>query len=248
LRQAQLGALLKQVSLLLHGGASIILRSVNEEQNTGRAVISFLAGIIKGPSQNCRYFKYKISERQTPGGVNETLTGPQVVKALRAKLRQDSSLLDLPVARVETVICQNNCSNHGACDEATRQCLCEAFWMQDLFAQYAGDGESNCGMFINVFCSRGTWTKIRASVVSDWSILYVVVGATAILLSLSGLAWGAYCALAPSLKSTPPPKRLQRRKASYSLLGSHEEDETSMTKSKCAFLFFSVILKYFTII
>jgi hypothetical protein len=45
LRQAQLGALLKQVSLLLHGGASIILRSVHEEQNTGRAVISFLAGI-----------------------------------------------------------------------------------------------------------------------------------------------------------------------------------------------------------
>jgi hypothetical protein len=69
-------------------------------------------------------------------------------------------------------------------------------------------------------------------VFSDWSILYVVVAATAILLSLSGLAWGAYCALAPSLKSTPPPKRLQRRKASYSLLGSHEEDETSMTKSK----------------
>jgi hypothetical protein len=83
--------------------------------------------------------------------VNETLTGPQVVKALRAKLRQDSSLLDLPVARVETVICQNNCSNHGACDEATRQCLCEAFWMQDLFAQYAGDGESNCGKLIDSF-------------------------------------------------------------------------------------------------
>jgi len=161
LRQAQLGALLKQVSLLLHGGASIILRSVNEEQNTGRAVISFLAGIIKGPSQNCRYFKYKISERQTPGGVNETLTGPQVVKALRAKLRQDSSLLDLPVARVETVICQNNCSNHGACDEATRQCLCEAFWMQDLFAQYAGDGESNCGMLINFFALEARGLKLE---------------------------------------------------------------------------------------
>jgi hypothetical protein len=103
--------------------------------------------------------------------------------------------------------------------------------MQDLFAQYAGDGESNCGKLIDSFTIEACGL-ISASCFSDWSILYVVVAATAILLSLSGLAWGAYCALAPSLKSTPPPKRLQRRKASYSLLGSHEEDETSMTKSK----------------
>ncbi|XP_059481063.1 dyslexia-associated protein KIAA0319-like protein [Neocloeon triangulifer] len=191
LRQAQLESLLKQITLLLHGGASIIVRSVDEEQNTGRATITFLA------------------VRQASSGVNETLGGPQVVKTLRAKLRQDPSLLDLPVAMIETVVCQNNCSNHGTCDEATRQCLCEAFWMQDLFAQYFGDGDSNC----------------------DWSILYVVVAVTAILLGLCGLSWAAFCALAPAFKSTPPPsKRSQRRKASYSLLGSHEEDETSLTK------------------
>lgn len=101
--------------------------------------------------------------------------------------------------------------------------------MQDLFAQYIGDGESNCGKLIEFFALEACGL-ISGFYVSDWSILYVVVAATAILLTLSGLAWGAYCALAPTLKSTPPPKRLQRRKASYSLLGSHEEDETSMTK------------------
>lgn len=140
------------MSLLLHGGASIILRSVNEEQNTGRAVITFLAGKFKPLNKKSpTNFTINYLERQTTGGVNETLGGPQVVRALRLKLRQDSSLLDLPVARVDTVVCQNNCSNHGACDEATRQCLCEAFWMQDLFAQYAGDGESNCGTLIDLF-------------------------------------------------------------------------------------------------
>ncbi|CAB3383148.1 Hypothetical predicted protein [Cloeon dipterum] len=191
LRQLQLDSLLKQITLLLHGGVTVVVRSVDEEQNTGRACITFLA------------------VKETSSGTNETLGGPQVVKTLRAKLRQDPGLLDLPVALIETVVCQNNCSNHGTCDEATRQCLCEAFWMQDLFSQYFGEGESNC----------------------DWSILYVVVGATAILLGLCGFLWIVYCALAPAFKSDPQPtKRSQRRKASYSLLGNVEEDETSMTK------------------
>ena len=39
-------------------------------------------------------------------------------------------------------------SGHGVCDQESRQCYCEAFWMQDLIQKYLGDGESNCGKFI----------------------------------------------------------------------------------------------------
>jgi len=35
---------------------------------------------------------------------------------------------------------------HGVCDQETRQCLCEAFWMQNLIQKYFGNGDSNCGM------------------------------------------------------------------------------------------------------
>lgn len=36
-------------------------------------------------------------------------------------------------------------SGHGVCDQASRQCMCEAFWMQDIFRKHFGDGDSNCG-------------------------------------------------------------------------------------------------------
>lgn len=74
------------------------------------------------------------------------LPGPKVVKLLKRKLQQDSSLLELSVANIQTAICQNNCSGHGTCDQSTRECLCEAFWMQSLMREYFGDGDSNCGM------------------------------------------------------------------------------------------------------
>jgi len=38
------------------------------------------------------------------------------------------------------------CLGHGVCDQETRQCLCEAFWMQNLIQKYFGNGDSNCGM------------------------------------------------------------------------------------------------------
>lgn len=34
---------------------------------------------------------------------------------------------------------------HGVCEQETRQCLCEAFWMQNLIQKYFGNGDSNCG-------------------------------------------------------------------------------------------------------
>lgn len=34
---------------------------------------------------------------------------------------------------------------HGICEEETRVCVCEAFWMHNLYRTLFGDGESNCG-------------------------------------------------------------------------------------------------------
>lgn len=45
-----------------------------------------------------------------------------------------------------SIVCQNKCSGHGVCDQYTKHCVCEAFWMQDVFRYHFGDKESNCGM------------------------------------------------------------------------------------------------------
>lgn len=75
--------------MLLRDKASIVVRSLKAEPHTGKAVLVF-------------YVEKK--------GEKITLPGPEVVKKLKEKLLQDSGLLQLSVANIDTAICQNNCS------------------------------------------------------------------------------------------------------------------------------------------
>lgn len=60
---------------------------------------------------------------------SKPLAANDVVQHLREKLKVDARLLGFSVAKLQTTVCQNNCSGHGVCDEQTRRCICEAFWM-----------------------------------------------------------------------------------------------------------------------
>jgi hypothetical protein len=46
---------------------------------------------------------------------------------------------------VVNVVCGLCQTGHGVCDQVTRHCLCEAFWMQNLIVKHFGSGDSNCG-------------------------------------------------------------------------------------------------------
>ncbi|GFX42295.1 dyslexia-associated protein KIAA0319-like protein [Trichonephila clavipes] len=98
------------------------------------------------------------------------------------KLRTDSSLLDVQVLSVDTVVCQNKCSGHGMCDPYTKHCVCEAFWMQDIFRYNFGDKESNC----------------------DWSILYVIIVSFTIVVTLAGVLWSVACCFSRRILHAPP--------------------------------------------
>lgn len=161
-----------KLGLLLHDAASLVVRSLRADIATGRAVLVFYV--------------------QT---ATSALPGPQVVRTLKEKLAQDSVLLQLSVANIQTAICQNNCSGHGVCEQETRLCLCEAFWMQDPIRKHFGDGDSNC----------------------DWSILYVVIGLFAGVVIVVGCIWGIVCLC--SRACHPRPTKRQR----YSLLDSNDE-------------------------
>ncbi|XP_039275783.1 dyslexia-associated protein KIAA0319-like [Nilaparvata lugens] len=172
LTKAQSDSVIMKLGLLLHDAASLVVRSLRADVATGRAVLVFYV--------------------QTAA---TALAGPHVVKTLKDKLAQDSVLLQLSVANIQTAVCQNNCSGHGVCEQETRLCLCEAFWMQDLFRKYFGDGDSNC----------------------DWSILYVIIGLFTGVLIVVGCIWSVICLC--SRACHPRPTKRQR----YSLIDSNDE-------------------------
>ncbi|CAG9864771.1 unnamed protein product [Phyllotreta striolata] len=148
--QAQYRTLVGKLALLAPDGSRLRVRSLRPGAGAGESTIIF----------------YVEDKDGKPVGAVE------VVRHLRRKLRVDAGLLGVAVRQLRTVVCLNDCSGHGACDEATRRCSCEAFWMQDLWKRFWGDWdeeESDCG----------------------WSVLYVVVGAACGVSAAVGAAWGA---------------------------------------------------------
>lgn len=147
LTQAQYDLMTGKLALLVRDGLKLQVRSVRPSKESGNALITFYVDDSAGK----------------PAPAND------VVHYLRQKLHVDASLLGFSVEKLQTTICQNNCSGHGVCDELTRKCKCEAFWMQDMFKVYLKYQEdSDC----------------------SWSILYVVLGMVCGVLTFLGILWG----------------------------------------------------------
>uniref|UniRef100_A0AAY5EMS3 PKD/Chitinase domain-containing protein n=1 Tax=Electrophorus electricus TaxID=8005 RepID=A0AAY5EMS3_ELEEL len=100
------------------------------------------------------------------------LSGHSVATRLRNKLRkQKNDFLIFRAWRVDTVICQLNCSSHGECDPFTRRCVCHPFWMENFIRTYLGDAESNC----------------------EWSVLYVTITSFMMVVAIAAVVWGLIC-------------------------------------------------------
>ncbi|XP_076160775.1 dyslexia-associated protein KIAA0319 isoform X2 [Ptiloglossa arizonensis] len=181
---SQKNSLVLKLQMLLRDEASIIVRNLRVEPHTGRAVLVF-------------YVEKK--------GGKMTIPGPDVVKRLKEKLRQDSGLLQLSVANIDTAVCQNSCSGHGVCDQETRLCMCEAFWMQNLIQKYFGNGDSNC----------------------DWSILYVIIALLSLVVCWVGLIWGLVCLCQRICTGKRRSLRNKKKPLRYSLLQPEPEDDSS---------------------
>ncbi|CAG9767299.1 unnamed protein product [Ceutorhynchus assimilis] len=146
LTEAQFDNMKAKLALLVKEGSKLVVRNVKPEAGTGRVKLTF----------------YIEDSNSQPVGANE------VVKHLRQKLLVDASLLSFSVAKLQTAICQNNCSGHGVCSEVTRECECEVFWMHDMFKVYLKSADdSDC----------------------SWSVLYVVLGLICSVLTFFGFTW-----------------------------------------------------------
>ncbi|XP_057326947.1 dyslexia-associated protein KIAA0319-like protein [Microplitis mediator] len=181
LTESQKNSLVVKLQMLLRDEASIVVRDLKPEPHTGRA---------------CLIFYVERKDKKV------SMTGREVVDRLKEKFKQDSGLLQLSVTSIDTVICQNNCSGHGVCDEESRQCLCEAFWMQNLLQKYFGNGESNC----------------------EWSILYVIIALLSLVVFWIGFIWSIIC-LCQRICGGKSRTRFKKKSTRYSLLQPHLADD-----------------------
>uniref|UniRef100_A0A672MYR6 KIAA0319 like n=1 Tax=Sinocyclocheilus grahami TaxID=75366 RepID=A0A672MYR6_SINGR len=125
------------------------------------------------------------------------LAGHSVAMELRNKLRkQKNDFLIFRARRVDTVICQLNCSSHGECDSFTRRCVCHPFWMENLFSTYFWDAESNC----------------------EWSVLYVTIASFMIVVAIATVIWVIVCCCRSRRKSKV------RRKSRYKMLEGDDQE------------------------
>lgn len=139
------------------------------------------------------------------------MNGLDVQKILKEKFWKDYSILGSSISEIRTVLCQNDCSGHGVCDSESRACICDTFWMPDIFF-YWGVTEANC----------------------DWSILYVIVFIFFVFLVISGVCWGLTYTCR-NRKTKPSGTKISRptrpkRPQKYALLHTNDNDEMPSCK------------------
>lgn len=132
----QENAVLKKLEILLSPNIDEIIRLTN---------------IRLHPVFGSNFLLLRFTVRVVVNEKEVSLSATEVVKRLRIRLRNDKSLSE--ILSVRTAICQNDCSNHGECQEQDKTCKCDLFWMQNPLRIYLGDGLENC----------------------DFSVLYVLI-------------------------------------------------------------------------
>lgn len=125
LSQSELELILQKISLFLGDHKQVNVRSF---QPVAKAAESST-------------LRFCVEDTQT----REVLSGVQVEREFKKNLVRDAEIFGVEIKDIRTVVCQNNCSGRGRCDEETRNCICNTFWATDLFAQWQMGGESNCG-------------------------------------------------------------------------------------------------------
>ncbi|XP_029369401.1 dyslexia-associated protein KIAA0319-like protein isoform X2 [Echeneis naucrates] len=135
------------------------------------------------------------------------LSGHSVAFSLRNKLRkQKNDFLIFKARRVDTVICQLNCSSHGECDSFTRRCVCHPFWMENFIRAQLGDAESNC----------------------EWSVLYVTIASFMIVVAIATVVWGMVCCC------NRRKNKVRRSKSRYKILEADEQDSLELQPQRAA--------------
>lgn len=161
------------------------------------------------------------------------MSGLAVEQLLFDRFWKDRNILGTLVSDVRTSRCQNPCSGHGACNFATRACICDAFWMPDIF-WFWGISQANCSKW---FDYNKMYMVLRNlfRLILDWSIVYVIIAMFVVFLCISSCCWG----LMRMCKRVKKPTLRQRVKPQkYSPLGTQDDEVPSRKCSTICCLYF----------
>uniref|UniRef100_A0A0N4YQI9 PKD domain-containing protein n=1 Tax=Nippostrongylus brasiliensis TaxID=27835 RepID=A0A0N4YQI9_NIPBR len=99
-----------------------------------------------------KYHSKSAAGQETMKHKRSLASSGNVVNALRAVniLRKETSMMkEFQISSIQTLYCKLNCSGHGHCNDATKQCECDNFWMGNVFAFLINDFRTeDCGTFI----------------------------------------------------------------------------------------------------
>eukprot|EP00112_Aurelia_sp_Birch-Aquarium-sp1_P020995 Seg554.6 transcript_id=Seg554.6/GoldUCD/mRNA.D3Y31 product="Dyslexia-associated protein KIAA0319-like protein" protein_id=Seg554.6/GoldUCD/D3Y31 len=128
--------------------------------------------------------------------LSDKMDGLIVANLLKQKVGYHGILSEYKMLRVEPYICRNNCSSHGYCDRNSKLCVCDSFWMQNIFKANYGERVSNC----------------------EWSVLYLSVIVFGIAMALIGLTWALCFCFSRRSRA--------RRRGRYYPIKSEDNDES----------------------
>jgi hypothetical protein len=67
-----------------------------------------------------------------------------IANHLQNKIKPLRSASNMNILSIETYLCLSNCSNHGKCDQKTKRCVCNKYYMDNWFKSIV-QKEPNCG-------------------------------------------------------------------------------------------------------
>jgi len=67
-----------------------------------------------------------------------------IVNHLQNKIKSLRSASNMNILSINTYLCLSNCSNHGKCDQKTKYCICNKYYMENWFKSVVYK-EPNCG-------------------------------------------------------------------------------------------------------
>ncbi|CAL1530068.1 unnamed protein product [Lymnaea stagnalis] len=182
----------------------LLLQKSSEDRDTIIDFITIAEDISSG--HLCLTFQVLHRDRD----VISIMNGVHALHTLKSKI-SSGKILDYSIVRLDLAVCQNNCSGHGHCDQKTKQCVCEAFWMPNFFTSSMFSAESNC----------------------DWSVLYVVIICFIILVTIISFVWAVICCCTSKQCKL---KLKARRRHRYSLLRDADDPDKEklemLTKGK----------------
>ncbi|CAF0992232.1 unnamed protein product [Rotaria sp. Silwood1] len=81
---------------------------------------------------------------------NQIISPKIIVNHLQDKIKSLRSASNMDILSIDTYLCLSNCSNHGKCDQKTKSCICNKYYMENWFKSLIYR-EPNCDFIIHYF-------------------------------------------------------------------------------------------------